>query len=212
MRFRGPAPGGLARLPGVERAEVSGSEATLWVRGDVNPLLGEVARAGVEQFVFPEPQLEDIFLDLLPGGRGRRTRGAAVRNLLRALVARHAAFVALSGLLLAAFQFLICAAVASVDVSGRARDAPGVAAADAAGHGLRHAVRRVLGARPARLRLERTRSRRRSGAAVAIVLAARAVAGEAETGAIELLLSQPLSRGRYFAAQAGFALVGARRC
>jgi len=75
VRFRGPVPEGLARLPGVERAEVSGSEATLWVRGDVNPLLGEVARAGVEEFVFPEPQLEDIFLAYYQGGRGAANAG-----------------------------------------------------------------------------------------------------------------------------------------
>ncbi len=69
VRFRGPAPAGLTRLAGVERAEVGGNEATLWVRGDPNPLLAEVARAGVEQFVFPEPQLEDIFLAYYRGGR-----------------------------------------------------------------------------------------------------------------------------------------------
>jgi ABC-type transport system involved in multi-copper enzyme maturation permease subunit len=46
---------------------------------------------------------------------------------------------------------------------------------------------------------------------VAIVLAARAVAGEIETGAIELLLSQPISRGAYFGAQVAFAL-GAISC
>ena len=76
VRFRGPAPAGRARLPGVERAEVDGSEATLWVRGDLNPLLGEVARAGVEQFVFPEPQLEDIFLAYYQGGRATAAPGA----------------------------------------------------------------------------------------------------------------------------------------
>ena len=75
VRFRGPAPVGLARLPGVERAEVSGCEATVWVRGDVNPLLGEVARAGVEQFVFPEPQLEDIFLAYYQSGRAAADAG-----------------------------------------------------------------------------------------------------------------------------------------
>ena len=55
---------------------MSGSEATLWVRGDVNPLLGEVAHAGVEQFIFPEPQLEDIFLAYYQGGSGAASAGA----------------------------------------------------------------------------------------------------------------------------------------
>jgi ABC-type transport system involved in multi-copper enzyme maturation permease subunit len=52
------------------------------------------------------------------------------------------------------------------------------------------------------------------GAAVAIILGARVVAGEIEQGAAELLWSQPLSRGRYFAAHgifgcAALALVAA---
>jgi ABC-type transport system involved in multi-copper enzyme maturation permease subunit len=42
--------------------------------------------------------------------------------------------------------------------------------------------------------------------AVAIALAARAIAGEVEHGAIELVLAQPLSRGAYFAAYAAFGL------
>jgi ABC-2 type transport system permease protein len=128
-----------------------------------------------------------------------------VRNLLRSLAARHAGFVALSALLLAAFQFLICAAVASVDVSGALEKLleslppmlqsmlsttlfGGFSVHGLIAFGWNHPVAQAI------------------GAALAIVLAARAVAGEAETGAIELLLSQPLSRDRYFAAQAGFAL------
>ncbi len=128
-----------------------------------------------------------------------------MRNLLRAMAARHAAFVLLSGLMLAGFQFLICAAVASVDVSGAIETLlqslppmlQSVVSATLFGgfsvHGLlafgwNHPVAQAI------------------GAAVAIVLAAGAVAGETESGAIELLLSQPLSRARYFAAQAGFAL------
>ena len=128
-----------------------------------------------------------------------------MRNLLRSLVTRHAAFVALSSLFLAVFQYLICAAVASVDVSGAlgklleslppmlqsmlsATLFGGLSVHGLLAFGWNHPIAQAL------------------GAAVAIVLAARAVAGEAETGAIELLLSQPLSRGRYFAAQAGFAL------
>ena len=43
------------------------------------------------------------------------------------------------------------------------------------------------------------------GGAVAIVSPARAVAGGIEEGTLELVLGQPISRGRYFAAQAVFA-------
>ena len=45
-----------------------------------------------------------------------------------------------------------------------------------------------------------------AGAAVAIVLAAQAVAGESETGTIELTLGQPLARRTYLAAHVVFAL------
>lgn len=62
VRFEGDAPAGLRELPGVEKTEVSGREWTLWVRGDVNALLRALATARVEDLVFPEPQLEDIFL------------------------------------------------------------------------------------------------------------------------------------------------------
>ena len=43
------------------------------------------------------------------------------------------------------------------------------------------------------------------GAAVAITLATRSVAAEIENGAIELVLAQPISRGRYLAAHVLFA-------
>jgi ABC-2 type transport system ATP-binding protein len=69
-RFRGPAPDDLAALPGVTRVEVTGDAATLWLRGDVNPLLRRLAGCEVEHLVFPEPQLEDIFLDLYRTGGG----------------------------------------------------------------------------------------------------------------------------------------------
>jgi len=69
-RFRGAAPGDLAALPGVTRAEVAGSAATLWLQGDVNPLLRRLAGCEVEHLVFPEPELEDVFLDLYRGGGG----------------------------------------------------------------------------------------------------------------------------------------------
>jgi len=69
-RFRGPAPADLATLPGVARAELAGEAATLWLRGDVNPLLRRLAACQVEHLSFPEPQLEDVFLDLYRGRAG----------------------------------------------------------------------------------------------------------------------------------------------
>jgi len=126
-------------------------------------------------------------------------------DLLRHLAVRHAPFLLASATLLAAFQFLICAAVGAVDVTGAletlVRSLPplmqdvvthhlfgGFAPRSLLAFGWNHPVSHAL------------------GSAAAIVLAARAVAGESETGAIELLLSQPFSRATYFATQTGFAL------
>jgi ABC-2 type transport system permease protein len=129
-----------------------------------------------------------------------------MRNLLRLLAARNAAFVAWSALLLAGFQYLICAAVGSVDVSGALqlvlRSLPpmlqtmiastmfgGLTPSGLLAFGWNHPIAQA------------------AGTAVAIVLGMRAVAGEAETGALELLLTQPLSRAAWLAAQVGFGFV-----
>ena len=126
-------------------------------------------------------------------------------SLLQHIAVRHAPFLIASAVLLAAFQFLICAAVGSVDVSGAletlVHSLPplmqeivssqlfgGFTPRGLLAFGWSHPVTHAL------------------GSAVAIVLATRAVAGESETGAIELLMSQPLSRGAYFAAHVVFAL------
>jgi ABC-2 type transport system ATP-binding protein len=62
VRFRGSVPGNLAGVPGVTRSQIIGNEVTLWIRGDVNPILRTIAQTEVESFIFPEPELEDIFL------------------------------------------------------------------------------------------------------------------------------------------------------
>ncbi|MCG3157434.1 MAG: putative ABC transporter ATP-binding protein NosF [bacterium] len=62
VRFRQPAPADLARTPGVTAAEIAGSDATLWIQGEVNPILRRLAGADLDHFVFPEPELEDVFL------------------------------------------------------------------------------------------------------------------------------------------------------
>jgi ABC-2 type transport system ATP-binding protein len=68
LRLRGGMPADLTATPGVARAEVDGNDAVLWVQGDVNPLLRRLAQLDVDQFVFPEPQLEDIFLSYYQRG------------------------------------------------------------------------------------------------------------------------------------------------
>ncbi len=62
LRFRGEAPGQLRGIAGVARSEAQGREMALWVQGDLNPLLRALAWADVEDMVFPEPELEDIFM------------------------------------------------------------------------------------------------------------------------------------------------------
>jgi len=128
-----------------------------------------------------------------------------MRNLLRLLLARHAAFVVVSGLLLGGFQWLICAVVASTDVTGAlgtlVQTLPpmvqtmvseqffgGFSKASLLAFGWAHPIAQAL------------------GAGLAIVLATQAVAGESESGTIELTLGQPIARSAYLAAYVVFAL------
>jgi len=67
-RLRGEAPADLASVPGVLRAVLRGAEAELVVAGDVNPLLRRLATLDVEEVVFPEVQLEDVFMRYFRGG------------------------------------------------------------------------------------------------------------------------------------------------
>ena len=69
VRFRGDPPEALGDTPGVIGCERAGSDATLRVQGDVNPLLRLLARHEIERLVLPEPQLEDIFLRYFERGR-----------------------------------------------------------------------------------------------------------------------------------------------
>ena len=62
VRFHGDVPPGLREVAGITRSEVHGREAALWVQGDLNPVMRALAACNVEDLVFPEPQLEDIFL------------------------------------------------------------------------------------------------------------------------------------------------------
>jgi len=60
-RFRGAVPD-FSNVPGISKSEVHGSEIALWVRGHPGPILRAIAAADVQDLVFPEPELEDIFL------------------------------------------------------------------------------------------------------------------------------------------------------
>jgi len=126
--------------------------------------------------------------------------------LFRHLVRRRGAFLGVSALLLTLFQFLICAAVSSTNAGDAletlVRSLPpavqnliatqffgGFSERGLVAFGWNHPVAHAL------------------GTAAAIVLASRAVAGEIESGAVELLLSQPFSRATYFFTHVLFALV-----
>ena len=125
-------------------------------------------------------------------------------NLIKRLTARHAFFIAISALLLGGFEFLLCAVVSTVNVGGVLEDIlksvppmfrsiieeqffGGLSAGGILAFGWNHPIAHA------------------TGAAVAIVLATRAVAGEIERGTLELVLSQPISRFRYFSGQVAFA-------
>ena len=62
VRFAGAPPPALAETPAVVSAARDGEDWLLTVRGDLNPLLRKLAAADVAHLVFPEPELEDVFL------------------------------------------------------------------------------------------------------------------------------------------------------
>jgi ABC-2 type transport system permease protein len=126
-------------------------------------------------------------------------------NLLKRLFSRHRLFLAADIALLAGLEYMICAIVSTIDLpavlSQLMKNMPpflrvlieesfgGFGAANFLAFGWNHPIALAI------------------GAAAAIVLAVRAVAGEVEAGTIETLLSQPLSRMRYFGANVLFALL-----
>ena len=124
-------------------------------------------------------------------------------NILRRLAARHRILLIVCAAVLAAFHLLMCAIVSTVDMST--------------------AIEQILVFAPPALRpfIEQSMIGSPQGmlafawnhpithalvTAVTITLAARAIAGEVEHGAIELILAQPISRARYFTAHVAFGL------
>lgn len=130
---------------------------------------------------------------------------APMFNLLRQSAARHAVFVLTCAVLLAAFEFMICALVATIDIGGALNElkksAPPFMQSMLGEKFFGNLTSRGLVAfgwnHPIALAL---------GAAIAIVLASRAIAGEIENGTMELVLSQPLSRMKYLISHLTFAV------
>src|SRR5262245_17697707 len=116
-------------------------------------------------------------------------------NIVRRLSFQYLVFLIAAGIVLSGFQFLLCAIVASIDLSAAYSQllvfAPPV---------VRTAVEQfMLGGSPAGV-LAFAWNHPVTHAlvtAVAITLGTRVVAGEIENGAIELILAQPISRIRY---------------
>lgn len=57
-------------LPCVLSAERNGRTLHMKVRGDINPLLQELSKAGVEDMVYEPARLEDIFMEYYARGQG----------------------------------------------------------------------------------------------------------------------------------------------
>jgi ABC-2 type transport system ATP-binding protein len=64
VRFAGAVPVAQLDLPGVELVEHHGQGVVLKVSGDLDPLIGVLARHSVAHLVFPEPNLEEAFVEL----------------------------------------------------------------------------------------------------------------------------------------------------
>jgi ABC-type transport system involved in multi-copper enzyme maturation permease subunit len=125
-------------------------------------------------------------------------------NIMRRQLERNWTFLLATMLVLAGFEFLLCAMVASVDMTGALTQittfAPpllrvmieqslmGGSPAGVLSFGWNHPVAHAL------------------LTAVAITLPARAIAGEVENGAIELVMAQSISRAQYFGAHVLFGI------
>jgi ABC-2 type transport system permease protein len=128
-----------------------------------------------------------------------------MRSLLRLLVARNRVPLLVSAALFGGFEILICAVVTTLDVGAVLQNvmksAPpffgsligeqfgGMTTRGILAFGWNHPVALAL------------------GTALGVSLGSRAVAGEIDQGAMEVLLTQPLSRLRYYAAHVLFGAV-----
>jgi len=54
-------------LPGVKFIKKTGKQCMYQVEGNIQPLLAQMAVLAIEDIIFPEPNLEDIFLDYYSG-------------------------------------------------------------------------------------------------------------------------------------------------
>jgi ABC-2 type transport system permease protein len=133
-------------------------------------------------------------------------RAAPVLNVLRRAAGRYAVFLLVTTVVVAAFQLIIPAVISTLDMENvignvLAMLPPGIGAAlgdqvfgglstvGLLGFGWNHPIAHA------------------AGTALAVVLAARAVAGEIENGTLELVLAQPISRAAYLGSQVAFGVL-----
>jgi hypothetical protein len=64
VRFEGDPPLDELGLPGIEIIQRQGSRVVLRVAGSLNPLLGVLSRHPVGDLAFPEPSLEEAFVEM----------------------------------------------------------------------------------------------------------------------------------------------------
>jgi hypothetical protein len=69
VRFADAAPVGALELPGVEVVEHEGRRVVLRVSGELDPLLRVLAGHSVQHLEFPEPNLEEAFVELYRSNR-----------------------------------------------------------------------------------------------------------------------------------------------
>lgn len=127
-------------------------------------------------------------------------------NLLRHLASRHGIFIVVASLILGVFEYFICAVVVNFDLGAVIGEAiksfpplmqsmmaeqffGGFTTRGILAFGWNHPTALVI------------------GLAVSIVLASRAIAGEIESGTIELTLTQSLPRTAYLATHCIFAFI-----
>jgi ABC-2 type transport system permease protein len=126
-------------------------------------------------------------------------------NVMRRLAWRYAVLVALTALVLGAFQFIVAAVTASLDMNALIG---GVLALLPPGLGSALA-QQVFGGLDAHGLLAFGWNHpivHAAGGAAAVVFGAHAIAGEIENGTLELVLAQPLARGTYLGANLLFAI------
>jgi ABC-type transport system involved in multi-copper enzyme maturation permease subunit len=132
-----------------------------------------------------------------------RTTFIIASNLLARLFKRHRLFLAAIGLLLSGFQILICAIVANTNIGGAIQELS-QSLPPFVQNFLSEELAFSIGSRGLLVFAWNHPVVHALLAAVMILSASRAIAGEIEDGTLELVLTQPISRPAYLTTQIVF--------